>query len=71
MYIDHMVTFLGIRGLDSSVDIMECINKNMLVIEITFEFSMMNDFMYKYMHIQQAIKIQVNYTDLKYISFFR
>ena len=71
MHIDHMVTFLGVRGLDSSVDIMECINKNMLVIEITFEFSMMNGFMYKYMHIQQAIKMQVNYTGLKYISFFR
>ena len=45
MHIDHMVTFLSVIGLDSSVDIMECINKNMLAIEVTFEFSMMNDFM--------------------------
>ena len=37
-----MVTILGIRGLDSSVNIMRFINKNMLVIE-NVDFSLMNE----------------------------
>ena len=48
---------LGVRGLRSSVDIMGCINENMLVIEVNVEFSIMNGFMNKYMHRQQAIKM--------------
>ena len=51
MHIDYTVTFLGVRGLDSSVNIMGCVNK-MLVIEENVEFSIMNGFMYKYVHIQ-------------------
>ena len=50
MHIDSMVTFLGVRELHSSVDTMGCINENMLVIEVNVEFSIMNGFMYKYMH---------------------
>ena len=34
----------------------------MLVIEVNVEFSMMNGFVYKYLHIQQAIIMLVNYT---------
>ena len=52
-----MVTFLGVRGFHSSVDVMGCINENMLVIEVNVEFSIMNGFMYKYMNRQQAIKM--------------
>ena len=50
-----MVTFVGVRRLDSSVNIMGCSNKYMLVIEVNVEFSMMNGLMYEYMHIQQEI----------------
>ena len=57
MHIDYMVTFLGVRGFHSSVDVMGCINENMLVIEVNVEFSIMNGFMYKYMNRQQAIKM--------------
>ena len=57
MHIDYMVTFLGVRGLKFSVNIMGYINKKMLVIEVNVEFSMMNGFVYKYLHIQQAIII--------------
>ena len=56
MHIDYTVTFLGVRGLDSSVNIMGCVNK-MLVIEENVEFSIMNGFMNKYMHIQQVGKL--------------
>ena len=57
-----MVEILGVRGLKFSVNIMGYINKKMLVIEVNVEFSMMNGFVYKYLHIQQAIIILVNYT---------
>ena len=43
-----MVTILGVKGLDSSFNILRFINKNMLVIE-NVDFSLMNEFMYKYM----------------------
>ena len=66
-----MVTFVGVGRLDSSVNIMGCINNNILVIEVNVEFSMMSSFMYKYRHIQQEIILSVNYTALKCISFFR
>ena len=66
-----MVTFVGVRRLDSSVNIMGCINNYILVIEVNVEFSMMSSFMYKYRHIQQEIILSVNYTALKCISFFR
>ena len=46
---------LDVGRLDSSVNILGCFSKNMLVIEVNVEFSMMNGFMYKYMHGQQAI----------------
>ena len=62
MHIDYMVAILGVRGLKLSVNIMGYINKKMLVIEVNVEFSMMNGFVYKYLHIQQAIIILVNYT---------
>ena len=55
MHIDYMVAILGVRGLKFSVNIMGYINKKMLVIEVNVEFSMMNGFVYKYLHIQQAI----------------
>ena len=48
MHIGFMVTILGVRGLDSSVNIMRFINKNMLVIEVNNDFSLINGFMYKY-----------------------
>ena len=48
MHIGSMVTILGVGGLDSSFNIMRFINKNMLVIE-NVDFSLMNEFMYKYM----------------------
>ena len=48
---------LDVERLDSSVNIMGCFSKNMLVIEVNVEFSMMNGFMYKYMHGQQAITL--------------
>ena len=57
MRIDYMVTLLGVKGLHSSVDIMGCIDKCMLAIEVNVEFSMMNGFMYKYKHRQQAIMV--------------
>ena len=57
MHIDYMVEILGVRGLKFSVNIMGYINKKMLVIEVNVEFSMMNGFVYKYLHIQQAIII--------------
>ena len=51
-----MVTFFDVRGLDSSVNIMDhVLITDMLVIEVNIVFSMVNGFMYKYMHIQQAI----------------
>ena len=56
MHIDYTVTFLGVRGLDSSVNIMDhVLITDMLVIEVNIVFSMVNGFMYKYMRIQQAI----------------
>ena len=55
MHIDYMVEILGVRGLKFSVNIMGYINKKMLVIEVNVEFSMMNGFVYKYLHIQQTI----------------
>ena len=56
MHIDYMVTFFDVRGLDSSVNIMDhVLITDMLVIEVNIVFSMVNGFMYKYMHIQQAI----------------
>ena len=57
MHNDYMVAILGVRGLKLSVNIMGYINKKMLVIEVNVEFSMMNGFVYKYLHIQQAIII--------------
>ena len=57
MHIHYMVAILGVRGLKFSVNIMRYINKKMLVIEVNVEFSMMNGFVYKYLHIQQAIII--------------
>ena len=54
MHIDYMVAILGVRGLKFSVSIMGYINKKMLVIEVNVEFSMMNGFVFKYLHIQQA-----------------
>ena len=57
MHIDYMVAILGVRGLKFSVNIMRYINKKMLVIEVNVEFSMINCFVYKYLHIQQAIII--------------
>ena len=57
MHIDYMVAILGVRGLNFSVSFMGYINKKMLVIEVNVEFSMMNGFVYKYLHIQQAIII--------------
>ena len=56
MHIDYMVTFFDVRGLDSSVNIMDhVLITDMLVIEVNIVFSMVNGFTYKYMHIQQAI----------------
>ena len=56
MHIDYMVTFFDVRGLDSSVNIMDhVLITDMLVIEVNIVFSMVHCFMYKYMHIQQAI----------------
>ena len=56
MHIDYMVTFFDVRGLDSSVNIMDHVSiTDMLVIEVNIVFSMVNGFMYKYMHRQQAI----------------
>ena len=56
MHIDYMVTFFDVRGLDSSVNIMDhVLITDMLVIEVNIVFSMVNGFMYKYMHRQQAI----------------
>ena len=49
-----MVAILGVRGLKFSVSIMGYINKKMLVIEVNVEFGMMNGFVFKYLHIQQA-----------------
>ena len=49
-----MVAILGVRGLKFGVSIMGYINKKMLVIEVNVEFNMMNGFVYKYLHIQQA-----------------
>ena len=66
-----MVTFVGVRRLDSSVNIMGCINNKIMVIEVNVEFSMISSFMYKYRHIQHEIILSVNYTVLKCISFFR
>ena len=57
MHIDYMVAILGVRGLKLSVNIMGYINKKMLVIEVNVELSMMNGFVYKYLHIQLAIII--------------
>ena len=62
--IGSMVTILGVRGLDSSVNIMRFINKNMLVIE-NVDFSQMNEFMYKYMLPHKY------YAAFKCISFFQ
>ena len=64
MHIGSMVTILGVRGLDSSVNIMRFINKNMLVIE-NVDFSLMNEFMYKYMLPHKY------YTAFKCFSFFQ
>ena len=56
MHIDYMVTFFDVRGLDSSVNIMDhVLITDMLVIEVNIVFSMVHCFMYKYMHRQQAI----------------
>ena len=56
MHIDYMVTFFDVRGLDSSVNIMDHVSiTDMLVIEVNIVFSMVNGFMYKYMYRQQAI----------------
>ena len=56
MHIDYMVTFFDVRGLDSSVNIMDhVLITDMLVIEVNIVISMVNGFMYKYMHRQQAI----------------
>ena len=54
MHIDYIVAILGVRGLKFSVSIMGYINKKMLVIEVNVECSMMNGFVFKYWHIQQA-----------------
>ena len=49
MHIDYMVTFFDVRGLDSSVNIMDHVSiTDMLVIEVNIVFSMVNGFMYKY-----------------------
>ena len=50
MHFGFMITILGVRGLDSSVNIMRFINKNMLVIEVNVDFSLINGFMCKYVH---------------------
>ena len=71
MHINYMVTFVVVRRLDSSVNIMGCINNKIMVIEVNVEFSMISSFMYKYRHIQHEIILSVNYTVLKCISFFR
>ena len=56
MHIDYMVTFFDVRGLDSSVNIMDhVLITDMLVIEVNIVISMVNGFMYKYMHRQQAM----------------
>ena len=60
-----MVTILGVRGLDSSVNIMRFINKNMLVIEVNVDFSLINGFMYKYTLPHKC------YAALKCFSFFQ
>ena len=58
MRIDYMVTLLSVKALHSSVyNIMGCIDKRMLAIEVNVKFSMMNGFMYKYMHRQQRIMV--------------
>ena len=64
MHIGSMVTLLGVRGLDSSFNIMRFINKNMLVIE-NVDFSLMNEFMYKYMLPHK------DYIAFKCFSFFQ
>ena len=50
-----MVTLLSVKALHSSVNIMGCIDKCILAIEVNVEFSMLNGFMY--MHRQQAIMV--------------
>ena len=60
-----MVTILGVRRLDSGVNIMQFINKNMLVIEGNVDFSLINGFMYKYMLPHKC------YAAFKCFSFFR
>ena len=64
MHIGSMVTILGVKGLDSSFNILRFINKNMLVIE-NVDFSLMNEFMYKYMLPHK------NYITFKCFSFFQ
>ena len=65
MHIGFMVTILGVRGLDSSVNIMRFINKNMLVIEANVDFSLINGFMYKYTLPHKC------YAAFKCFSFFQ
>ena len=65
MRIGFMVTILGVRGLDSSVNIMRFINKNMLVIEVNVDFSLINGFMYKYTLPHKC------YAAFKCFSFFQ
>ena len=84
--VDSSVKMLGLRIVTSSVTFIKSANQSsikpclimdhvlitdMLVIEVNIVFSMVNGFMYKYMRIQQAIILLVNYTVLKCISFFR
>ena len=67
-----LIIWSHVRGLDSSVNIMDhVLTTDMLVIEVNIVISMVNGFMYKYMHRQQAIIVWVNYTVLKCISFVR
>ena len=64
MHFGFMITILGVRGLDSSVNIMRFINKNMLVIK-NVDFSLMNEFMFKYMLPHKY------YITFKCFSFFQ
>ena len=51
-----LIIWSHVRGLDSSVNIMDhVLITDMLVIEVNIVISMVNGFMYKYMHRQQAI----------------
>ena len=55
--LSYMVTLFSVKALHSSVNILGCIDKCMLAIGVNVEFSMLNGFMYKCMHRQQAIMV--------------